>query len=354
MLDRRGREAKLDRARVAVRDLVARDDVDSVYLTGSLTAGLGTSRSDVDVFVIGPDRERERPPQLMEDGQRIDLELRSIDYLRDLGVLFSGLEASREDQEQLFRADRQFDDAARLLYAQPVKNGPTFAAAHGTLRANRDRLRRSILAFRQLRCINAVEDVAGFLDDGDVDSAVAQSQLMLVEAAELFAVGCGDLYLGQKWVWQRLARSAGEGFPLERLKAAALGTAAEDAATVLARLRLVQALMLAALVAGWDSPDAGSWSHWGTGSAQVHRSHLWLPMRFVDGCYLIDVCERQMSLQPDALRLWGACDGSASVAEVAQRWAAGVTTDPEAAAREATDTECYLDRLAGRGLLVLP
>jgi len=357
MLDARAREAKLAPARQAARDLARREGVESVYLSGSLVAGLGTSLSDVDVFLIAENEGSARPEQLMVDGQRIDVEVRTPADLDELVRMFSTVSGTRRSQDALFKADQRFDDVVRLLYSESVQAGPAYTAASAALGGHRDRIRRAILAFRQLRCINASEDAAGFLRDGEIDGALLVTHAMLLEAIELYLAGCGDLYLGPKWIWQKLARSGGGLVPQQRLRAL-LHHVPEDprrqAEFVRARLRAVQALMLAALVGGWDTPDAATWPHWGTDEAQVHRNHEWLPLRMDDGTFLIYIDERQLKASTDALTLWGACDGSRPMSAVAAEYAAAQGLAPDAEAKEAVDTADYLAAQVRKGLLLEP
>jgi hypothetical protein len=271
--------------------------------------------------------------------------------------MFATVGGTRRDQNALFRADQRFDDAVRLLYSEPVVSGASYIAAQSSLDEHRDRLRRAVLAFRQLRCINASEDAAGFLRDGETDGALVVSCSMLIEAIELFLTGCGDLYLGPKWIWQKLARSGGDRLPvawLRRLLNHVPEDESEQAAFVRSRLRAVQSLMLAALVRGWDTPQAGTWDSWDDGEQHPHRHHEWLPMRMDDGTFLIHIDERQLKASPDALRLWGQCGGNRSLRAIATEYANGQHDEPAARATETDETVAYLARQLARGLLIDP
>ncbi|MEU4776023.1 nucleotidyltransferase domain-containing protein [Micromonospora sp. NPDC023644] len=351
MFDEAVRQQKLADGRRYAERLAENPDIESVYLCGSLTAGLGNSTSDVDIYVVVHDGERPaRPEQSDYDGQRVDIEVRTVRDLRRLAEGLRDAHATTEDNSAVWRLEEHFDDAVRLLSAEFVKAGPETVHTRDLLVQHVDRIRQVLISFRQIRCVNVIEDINGFLDDGLLDGALVTSGAMLNEALEIFLFGCGDLYLGHKWIWHRLERSAGPTFPTEQVRRLAF-RAPERPADIVGfvrdRIAFSQVCLTAALVDGWDRPEAGGWRHWTVGADGPRRASDWLPYRFDDGLYLDTFRRRRFRMQPQWLRLWAECGGGRSLAEVVKEHlvdADGDLTEAEVVQR--------LDKMFEAGTLV--
>lgn len=326
------RDGKLAIARTVAADYVGRDDVEAVFLTGSLLAGLGSSYSDVDLFVIMKDDKDRRPRQLKLDGQRVDVEFRPHGWMQSMADEIR-FDASTADPWSIVRSKVPYDLTVRLLLSEPIKTSPEYDDVVRQLRQSETDLRRLIVGRYAQMAFGNLEDCLGFLEDGDVTSALVVSHDLLLNALQSFTAGCGDLYLGQKWILRKLDRSAGSAFPHDTLRDL-LHRVEDPAATVESRLRFAQSAVSAALLSGWDAPEASSWTEWQQGTSSVVRSIEWLPLRLTDAVVLAHRAQKTLKITPRALALWARIDGHRSADEVAEAVACELSGEETAALME--------------------
>jgi hypothetical protein len=75
-------------------------------------------------------------------------------------------------------------------------------------RLRRDTVRQIFVAHHAAQFAGYAADVLGALDSGDPYTALAASALALTAAAEAALAASGDLYLGEKFLFRRLTRTA--------------------------------------------------------------------------------------------------------------------------------------------------
>jgi predicted nucleotidyltransferase len=310
-------EAKLEAGRQVACSLVEEGEVLGMYLAGSLTAGLGSSRSDVDLFVIVPNAEQAAariPEQRLHEGTRVDIEVRTDAELRELTGLLGEFTATSSDLRQLFVSADRVDAAVRLVLGADIVPSALLDEVRREL--PRTELRKTLIAQYCNQSLNLLEDLAGAVRDADDGTASLISYALVLRALQAYLAGCDDLYIGEKWTWRKLTRSG-----LDQRHVADMwgllhgGDMARDA-LVPARIAMTQALLSAAQVDGWDEPHAGRWTAWGTARAGLCRAPEWLPIRLRDQTALVSVDYTEVHLSSDGVRLWGLADGRPRAAVV--------------------------------------
>lgn len=318
-----------------------------IYRAGSLTAGLGNSRSDVDLYVISSDPASEAVVQHVSADERVDVEIRPRGWLTDLVAAVTTYDGSWRAP---FAGPRltQLDEAVRFLHADVLLDSPEIEQSGERLLAGADHLRRWLIQTWTAHVHPFHEDLLGWYEDGDAEEAMMGSQTLLTHAAQAYLAGCGDYYVGHKWVSAKLRRSAGPNFPhalWHRLLSSWPQDPREARQVVAERIRFSQALLVAAQTTGWEAPEASRWDHWGTSPEGVSRDVSWLPARFSDGILLARATGKPLRLSPQGLHLWGACDGR-DRADVVQDLVAEL-----APAVLEEDVANYLERLVGSGVV---
>jgi hypothetical protein len=341
---------KVEHARPVVEEYRRLDEVAAIYYGGSLFAGLGNSTSDVDVFVVRKDAgDIPEPAQSLVEGQRVDVEFKTPEWFERISHLADDLEITTMSYGQLLTPRSDVDGAIRLLQGEDPFEDKGAGEARARLRANEDTLRRILVLRPAFQCGGIIEDLAGVLDDGDSRSAAIISRDLLLEALEGFLAGCGDLYLGKKWTWPKLRRSAGPALPMDYVEELFdFDGATHDARMDRAfeRLYFAQQLLVAAFTYGWDGPDAGAWPSWGAPEAEgPRRSFEWIPLRLKDAIVLRHVTERSVKVSVQGLTLWGIARGQSRRAIVDEM----LSLLPEQTDALRQEVESYLDQLIAAG-----
>jgi predicted nucleotidyltransferase len=341
-------DAKLEAGRqVADTIMGGEGEVLGMYLAGSLTAGLGSSRSDVDLFVIVPSTEQEAglPQQRLHEGTRVDIELRTADELRELTRLLGRFSATSSDFQQLFVPDHRVDAAVRLVLGRDIVSSPLLDEIRRDL--PRAELRKTLIAQYCNRCLMFLEDLAGAVRDGDTGTAELVSYALMLRALQAFLAGCDDLYIGEKWTWRKMERSGLGRRHMDAIWGLLHGAGSTLDALVPARIAMTQALLSAAQVDGWDEPLAAGWSAWGTARSGLCRAAEWLPIRLQDRTALMSIDYTEVLLGNDGVRLWGLADGRPRDAVVEE-----MATHLEPGPDLITSINQYIDTLLDRGVLV--
>ncbi len=357
-------QRKLNDARTLALSLGDQPAVLATYVSGSLTAGLGNTTSDADVFaVVGDEADLPAsPPQYLAESGRIDVE-----YVRtgDLRACVERLGRFRVERESFTAArlpEDELDLLARFHYRLDAAPGPELAELAARLSGLQSRLRQALISHWSRVVSDALEDLRGALLDDDPDTAVVVGQKLLLGAAKALAAGCGDYYVGAKWAFRQVRRSA-PGFPLDRLRLAQRGgwadTAAPAASAGDGAIRLAQAMLAAAELLGWDEPLADRWP-WpepanGREAAAdgpvLRRQTDCLPFRLDRGVLLNRELVRQHVVQTGIAAVWALCDGPigdvqaryAQLSEQVELSLPGAATVPDVvralAARQLIDTD---------------
>jgi hypothetical protein len=345
VIDEAMRDRKLDAARKAGAGIAAEPGVQAVYIAGSLTAGLGSTTSDVDLFVVSHEQPAcgTEPEQRDVDGVRVDIERRKPGAMLAAASRMTTYDFTTKNTTSVHFKPGAYDNVIRLLHSEPVLASAEYDEARTLMSDKMDNLRRLVMGQWVMRCANDMVDCEGAFIDNDMDSALLISHSLLVQAAKCYLAGAGDLYIGPKWMMKQLARTAPD--LLGPVGVLLFTTGSRSGADIVGdRIRLTQALLTAAQYAGWDQPASGRWDAWSTARDEVHRPLFWLPIRTLDAVRLFRNEFRQLAISVEGLLLWGVADGRDAQAVCAAVADAFPQVRPDEAMR-------YLDQLVRKGAL---
>lgn len=196
--------------------LPCQDEIQAVVLSGSRAAGLGHAESDLDVYVLLPDeetrttfRDRLPPTAALEEryGVRIDVNPLTVPQVRGFGERLTGFTVKLADRRDLWATQYEYYDWSRMI--RLVIGDRIFATtpAHHLLAAlDRNVLRQWLMAMWSARQTSLLEDAWGAMKSGDHLTALAAAEETLRCALEVALAGLDDLYLGEKFLWRRMAR----------------------------------------------------------------------------------------------------------------------------------------------------
>jgi hypothetical protein len=213
-------DSKLAMARPVIEHYVRDDAVEAVCLTGSLTAGLGTAYSDLDVIAIVP-AGYERPGfgrtahhgSTSQHGvglDRVDVVYRSASWLDEIAALGRPYIATMHSNPAIISGPADLvEDAVRLKLGQVAKPSPRLCQTRDALVAGADHLRNFMIAILAADVGAAWMDALGFIELRDFDALDVWSRTMLSYALDAACVAENDLYRGQKWIWSRACRTPG-------------------------------------------------------------------------------------------------------------------------------------------------
>ncbi|MEU6997299.1 hypothetical protein [Nonomuraea sp. NPDC046570] len=305
------REEKLAVARNAVAEVLNDDELDAVYLAGSLTAGLGSPTSDVDVFAVTSGTGRTAIRQAKVGAERLDIETYTGEWFDGALRKLAAWEATRSDLRSKRLSETELDVLIRLRQSEVVKDSPRLAAYRRLLAENEHKLRQMALSGWGIDANAQLSDFRGSFQDGDLETAALLGQYLVVCGGKAVAAAAGDLYHGRKWVYCQLRRSAGESFPYERFSYLQSGAWARDepAAGALELLSFTQTLMVAAQVLGWAEPQVTAWPFWSTGTDGYRRNPDFNVIRLSNGVLLNNELRSQFVVQPHVALVWGLCNG---------------------------------------------
>jgi len=258
--------------------------IDCSWLTGSIPAGLGTPTSDLDLIVIA-DPAPTASGQHDVDGRRVDVSMHPLAWLTDAVAATVPYRATIADNSQLFTPEPVLKVVSQLYAGIAVlKDSPAFAQAREELEAGDAEFRRLLIGREAMYANNTYEDLAGFIRDGDVESALARSRDLFEFGLSAWCTARGQVYPGTKWLWRKLNRVVTD---LAIFKAAYLpettGTVA-DLQSVHAKHTLTQTLLGQALLLSWSKlPEARLEPEVPNPAAEgLWRTPGHMPMRFTD------------------------------------------------------------------------
>ncbi|HEY2948380.1 MAG TPA: hypothetical protein VGJ53_08285 [Micromonosporaceae bacterium] len=282
--------------------------VDLAFLGGSLAVGLGHALSDIDLYVVGaglPDREL----SYQHDGTWVHVNPLSAGAVRDLVALGTWYRASGLDRSQLAVDQRTLSALVRLVTGWRLHAAPEWAGRLDAL--NRDTVRQ-VLCARNANVFSAyAEDACGALADGDRFTAATAARLALEAACEATLASAGDLYVGPKFLFRRLARTPVTAPWCRYLWRLAGGDTDPEtiAAVVRERLSVGSLLLSWCAVDGWDRPlDHLPAPTVPPPAAGPRRAGAYTPIRFLDGWALIGP-EDGYEVSEELVRLWRRLDG---------------------------------------------
>ncbi|MFF7341853.1 hypothetical protein ACFZAT_31650 [Streptomyces sp. NPDC008163] len=299
--------------RIASR-LAASSHADAAFLAGSTVVGLGSATSDIDIYLVGS-RTGEKRQQLFADDIRVDVQhlaLESLEALVDR-VLTTRLCSDRPGRPL---SAQETSLVIRLWTGSIVTDAGALTALRQQLADEPLRLARVAMNNWILAAYFAAEDCVGLRqsdDPMDLDPAAHTARRALVCAGKALAAAGGDLYHGEKWVWQQLARSGPDGFPFAEfrrlLRDDPLASASGGRTGLSALTSFTQTCLIAAATLGWHGVDLGRWPAWSSGDGPLHRAPSLFPRVYDDVVMLIQPGGRHVRLTPEAALLWGLSHG---------------------------------------------
>ncbi|MEV4496138.1 hypothetical protein AB0J84_10575 [Micromonospora arborensis] len=286
--------------------LAAAEGADAAFLAGSIVVGLGSTSSDIDVYLVGAGL-RESRRQLFTDGVRVDVQTLATERLTSLVdrvlVRYPAPGADRA-------TDADLTVAVRVLTAEIVTDTGYLTDLQERLGAVSLPLRRRVICGWARTAYSAVEDVAGLRDSADrldLDAATTAGRRALLAAGKALAASCGDLHQGDKWVWHQLARSAPADFPLAEYRR----LMHDDTPAGLGQLvSLVQTCLIAAMTLGWWNVPLKYWPGWMDADGPLHRAAFFLPCASDEETLIVGPDARVFQAPTETLLIWGLCNGS--------------------------------------------
>ena len=200
-------------ARVTINALVESEGARAAYIGGSLTAGLGSSLSDVDAFLLVDNHNEPSTRQFYANGRRVDLRYLNVKSLETLISQCASFHATSQDLGTLEQIGRsELTTVVRFMLADIIADDGILESLQNQAEAHIDKIVQAILGALSLEVQNMSEDVRGFLEVGDLKAAKWVAQHACLVAADALLATQGDLYLGEKWVWSRWRRVFNEDF----------------------------------------------------------------------------------------------------------------------------------------------
>jgi hypothetical protein len=205
-------EAIVERGRRAARAIASQRQYTRVFTGGAPLAGLGSPRSDIDIFVVLDDKSSGSDEQTEFEGQRVDIEYLTLAELAQRVASAVPFRATAAEPAQLGRASRSWlDTLTRFLLGEIMVDDGNLEALHGKLTNQSSDYTRLVIARHAQDFQNRAEDVDGALLNGDLFGADYQSREMVYLAAEAALCAQGDLYINTKWLaarWERTMRGS--------------------------------------------------------------------------------------------------------------------------------------------------
>lgn len=241
-------EKKLHVARSEAEKYLSSSDVDSVFIGGSLTAGLGNVTSDIDLFVIVNDKSRCRDTcQTISAGNRVDTEVYTVEEIQAAIAGVCAFEFRVSSSPQVWKMEDSLDLVSRFQHGVFVKESETIQRLRAFLRENASQFNNLLTNYWALDVEANKEDFLGASLDGDYDTAALAGQGLVSAVGKAIVSSLGDTYFGKKWVCRQLARTAPEGLSLPDFLEYQSGSWKNSASSgALAVLYFVQDCLLAA------------------------------------------------------------------------------------------------------------
>ncbi|HET9895222.1 MAG TPA: hypothetical protein VFQ44_09840 [Streptosporangiaceae bacterium] len=336
----------LELARGIAGRLATRAGATCAFVGGSLTAGLGNSASDIDIYLIGPDVLAGRQ-RLLAGTTWLDVHaLRLTELECALRRVAAADPLADLSDDPVSEADLAI--AARL-HSAVITSGEQAASRLADL-IGRDHLARLMIRRWNAAAFNALEDFSGQDLAADPDTATICARSALLAAGKGIAAAGGDTYDGLKWVHKQLARTAPERFPIAEFRLLIRSDPFGPGQPVLRLLGLVQTAMIATAVLGLHGIRLDRWPSWAPGNGTLHRAAGFYPSSTDEYVKLCKPGCRLVRMRWDVALVWGLCDGASS--EEVATLAAGFGAAAPAYAKLTPDrARAIVGRLCALGLL---
>ncbi len=309
-------EEKMDAARKLGHALAAdaAGAIDSVYIAGSLTAGLGNPTSDADLFVLlrpgvpVPDDAG----QYTVDGHRVDVERFPLDEVEATVEEVVGFELSRDNLTDLHKLPKKLDFVLRLNSSETVVESEALLLMRRRIADSTAALRRTAINYSAITLNGHLEDFLGAASEGDLDTAAFAGQDLVAYAGKALAAASGDLYFSNKWVYKQLTRTPIDGFPLELFRHYQRGAWTERGTAAAESLVLfTQTCVAVSQLLAEAGVPLGAWPSWqpGTQGTRLWRNTTFNVLRVSEGVLLHWELNRQLVLKEQPAYVWALCDG---------------------------------------------
>lgn len=312
----------LDAARAVLDSVFGERWPRLVFVSGSLAAGLGHAWSDVDVYVVDDagdieSRAYRRGPHTVQ------INLMTPAAAAAAVSTCTGFVARSDDRTQLEQTEDAVRVAVRLAIAEILHDADGVVPP---VQERRTAVRRLLLGRHALMVGSYAEDVLGALTSRDPWTALRSSELALEHGIEAYLTAHGDLYVGPKFLYRRLARTHGVGTGVaamwDLLARGGLPTSPEDVTPlVVTRLRAATLLMADGILSGFDEPSSSTLGGTTTDGepepGTLVTSPWFCPIRFSNGWGLAGP-DRGFRVSGPVVRIWSAFDGSSADAVLAR------------------------------------
>ncbi|MFI2642832.1 PqqD family protein [Streptomyces sp. NPDC018610] len=324
-------EEKLQSARVLAEALAADDNgsIDSMYIAGSLTAGLGNPTSDADLFVLYNDESAmgDDVTQYNVNGHRVDVERYTLAFVEEAVDLITSFELRRDNLTELHKLPDKLDFVCRLYTSEIVAPSPSLDGFKQRLDASIANIRQVAVNYSAIAVNGHLEDFLGAAVDGDFETAALVGQELTAYAGKAVTAASGDLYYSKKWVYKQLDRTPVANFPKDTFVDFQRGTwtgrghqAAEELVffvqTCVAASQLLSRQGVSLDAWPWAAPAA-------PGAEGLWRNPSYNVLGQSDGILLHWELRRQLMLRDPAAFVWALCDGRSpqGVVDAVQRLA---------------------------------
>ncbi|MFE5796703.1 hypothetical protein ACFQ8C_29580 [Streptomyces sp. NPDC056503] len=204
-------EAITDRGRRVVHWLADQRGYSRIYLGGAPTAGLGSPKSDIDIFVVLDSDAPASSEQIDFESDRVDVEFIRLSGLRAMVESASSFSAAADDLRQITAHSRsRMDFLTRFLLGEIIVDDGALAELQKLLKERQGEYLRLLVSRHCVDVQNITDDVVGALLNEDIPSADYQSREALYRAAEAYLASHGDPYVNTKWVWTKWERTVGD------------------------------------------------------------------------------------------------------------------------------------------------
>lgn len=297
--------------------------IDSIYIAGSLTAGLGNSASDADLFLLqssGTAMATEMR-QYVVDGSRVNVEWYHVDQVERLVDEVISFQTRRDELTALSALPGKIDFTVRLLMSEPVVSSAALDRIRQCVQAAAGSIKQTALNCLAAAVTAHLEDFIGACAEDDLATAAHIGQDLVACAGKALAIAVGDLYFGKKWVYKQLSRNPVAGFPMAEFTTYQRGGWQQRGRTGAEALAFfAQTCVAVSQLLGGHGVSPGAWPSWPSPAAR--GSGLWRHpgygvFREPDSILLNWGLHRQLALEEPAAIVWALCDGREQAAVVA-------------------------------------
>lgn len=288
--------------------------IELAFLGGSFAVGLGHGTSDLDLYVVGTGLPS-NDIVYEHGGLQVHVNPLSARMVRDLVEIGTEYRATGADRSQLSVHIKTLNSLIRLTTRRTLHVSEEWQELFDTFDPN---VVRQVLISRNAIAFSVyAEDVYGALPVGDLFTAVTASQIALEAACEAALAAAGDVYLGPKFLFRRLARTQATApwcDHLWRLTHRDIHPSSgrwPDEVRAVAEDRLWGGglLLASCAVEGWDRPlDRLPPVPSPPGDSGPRRNRYFVPVRFADGWALIGFGDGY-EVTRHTVRLWRELDG---------------------------------------------